>query len=151
MENPEIIDKLSSLMKLDIDAVKAYEKALDKISEKDVHDEIGKYRDDHVRHIDTISGIIRELGGTPPERTTDIRGVFLTGTSMLMGITGTEGALKALETGEKLTNKSYEDATDQPFPKEILNTLELHFRDEQRHLRFITHALDIKVWERRAA
>lgn len=151
MENSEIINKLSSLMKLDIDAVKAYEKALDKIKEKDVHDEIEKYRDDHVRHVDTISGIIKELGGTVPERTTDIRGLFLTGTSMLMGITGTEGALKALESGEKITNKSYDDATNQSFPKEILNTLEYHYRDEQRHIRFITHALDVKIWERKAA
>ncbi|MDO5576477.1 MAG: ferritin-like domain-containing protein [Fibrobacter sp.] len=150
MDNIEAADKLSSLMKLDIDAVKAYEKALENIDNREVYDEIAKYRDDHVRHVDVLTHMIRDLGSVPPKRTTDIRGLFLTGASMLMGISGTSGALKALQTGEKMTNKSYENATNQPFPKEIRNRLESFFLDEQRHLRYITHALDMKIWEKPA-
>ena len=90
MEKSEIIDKLSSLLKLDVDAVQSYEKTLEKIDEKDLYDQIALFRDDHVRHVDDLSAVIEKLSGTPPERTPDIRGYFLKGATMLQNLMGTE-------------------------------------------------------------
>ncbi|MFP4162929.1 MAG: ferritin-like domain-containing protein [Chitinispirillaceae bacterium] len=147
MENKEIIKKLSSLMKLDYDATQAYEKALDNISDMDIKARIRKYHDDHMRHVDNLSDIITGLGGTPPERSSDIRGLFLSGVAALQGITGTGGALKSLQSGEKITNKSYNDAVHQDFPLDIKNVLEGNFRDEQIHMEYINSMLETKPYK----
>jgi rubrerythrin len=147
MELKETIEKLSSLMKLDIDAIEGYENALKKISQKEVYDQILKFRDDHIRHVDNIADIIVSLGGTPPSRTPDLRGVFLGGTTILQGLTGTEGAIKALQTGEKLTNKSYADAVGQGFPLEIKTILQTNYEDEKNHLNYINSAIETRIWD----
>ncbi len=147
MEKRDIIEKLSSLMKLDYDAAQAYESSIERIDDPLIRERIQAYHDDHLRHVDNISEIIISLGGTPPERSTGIRGLFLSGAAALQGITGTGGALKALQTGEKITNKSYNDAVHQDFPLDIKTVLEKNFRDEQRHIEYINTTLENKTWK----
>lgn len=147
MENKEIVEKLSSLMKLDYDAAQAYEKAIENISETDIKAKIRKYHDDHMRHVDNLSDLITRFGGTPPERSTGIRGLFLSGTTALTGLTGTGGALRGLQSGEKITNRSYSDAVHQDFPLDVKTVLENNFRDEQVHIDYINGMLETKPYK----
>jgi rubrerythrin len=61
---------------------------------------------------------------------------------------GTEGALRAMVTNEKLTNASYEAALHDVTDAELREVLQGHKDDEQRHLEYVQNALDHRLWER---
>ncbi len=143
MENKDIIDELKSLVQLDIDATRAYSQAMDAIDIKFIKDSLDDFRNDHERHIYNLSPIITELGGTPPEKSPDLKGFLIAGFTMIRSQTGTEGALNAMETNEKLTNKNYGEACSKDFPGHILTQLQANYSDEQRHLAFIQQHLKI--------
>jgi uncharacterized protein (TIGR02284 family) len=141
-----LINKLKSLMVLDVDAIGAYDKAIENIFDNDLKTQISLFRTDHERHVDSLETLIKSLGGVPPERKPDMRGAFLGGLTSLQGIIGTEGALKALQGGEKLTNKDYGEAVTWDVSPEIHSILEKNYSDEQKHLRFVNNAINDKVW-----
>jgi uncharacterized protein (TIGR02284 family) len=142
MKNDNLIDKLCNLAQLDIDAVHAYNQALEQISDSTVYKNIASFRDDHVRHIEDLSEEIRKKGGEPPEQTQDFKGYIIEGFTSLRSITGTHGALKAMETNEVLTNKTYKEALDHnDLPDETRKIIEKNYSDEKRHLEYIRKAL----------
>lgn len=149
MDISELVEKLKSLMVLDIDAISSYDTAISKLVDGDLRTEVISVREDHKRHVNSLEALIISLGGTPPERRTDIRGIFLGGATILQSITGTEGALKALQSGEKLTNKDYGEAVTWTIASEIKAILEKNYHDEQRHLRFVNNVISDRVWEKR--
>ena len=148
----DIIDNLVSLCNLDNDAIKSYDIALKKITEQDIHETIKTFRDDHVRHVDSLTRIITGLGGShPPPLGGDIRGLFLSSATLLQSSIGSEGALRGLQGGEKVTNRSYEDAVAQNFPPDILSVLSRNYQDEKVHLDKITEMINSRAWEHRQA
>jgi uncharacterized protein (TIGR02284 family) len=147
MDIKETIDRLTKLTQLDIDAVQAYEQAIERVDATDIRMNLGSFKADHERHISELSQAIRELGGEPPERSPDVKGVLLEGFTALRSVTGIEGALKAMRTNEKLTNKSYEDALKMDLAPAVQELVRRNREDERRHLEYIEHALDNRIWE----
>ncbi len=150
MDNSELIEKLSSLMKIDIDASKTYEKVIEKIRDNDVKDHLIKFKNDHLNHIESLESTIRKLGGTPPKRDIDLKGLFLTGAVLLDQLFNSENALRALKTGEEVINKAYDQSVTKEIPADIRSLLDIHNRDELEHLRYISYAIDIRVWDKAA-
>lgn len=144
----DLAKKLYKLAQLDIDAVNAYEQALKNIEHAGIHTQISTFRDDHVRHINELSVVIRTLGSEPPERTLDIKGVLIAGFTVIRSAMGTEGALKAMQGNEKLTNSTYADALSWDLTPEIRTLLEKNYADEKRHLEYINNVLATKAWEK---
>lgn len=151
MERSEIIDRLNDLIKLDIDASRAYGQALGAVDSLDIKSRLSAYREDHDRHATELQAAVRGLGGAPAEMTPDIKGYFIEGFTALRGMTGTEGALKAMQTNERLTNSRYKDAIGDlvDAPAEIRVLLDRNYADERRHLEYIDRALDTRAWESR--
>lgn len=148
----DIIDNLISLCNLDNDAIKSYDIALEKVSEQDISLKIKAFRDDHVRHVESLTRIITGLGGAhPAPGGGDIRGLFLGAITALQSSFGTEGALKGLQGGEKITTSSYENAVGQDFPPDLLSVLSRNYQDEKVHLEQITNMIDSRAWEHRQA
>jgi uncharacterized protein (TIGR02284 family) len=143
MNDREVTKKLNSLIQLDIDAIRAYDQALGGIDaeDEDIRDALEEYRGDHERHIQVLSGIVRDFGGEPPERSPDFQGFLLQGFTAIRSATGTEGALKAMERNERITNDKYNDARSWDLGAEIQEVIEGNFMDEQTHLEFIEEAL----------
>lgn len=146
MNNAEIAKKLTKLAQLDIDAVEAYNQAIESIDNTKLHQAISRFRDDHIRHIDELSAAIHALGEEPPKRTQDIKGFLIEGFTAIRSATGLEGALKAMRTNEKLTNNAYEDALSWELPPDIKALIEKNRSDEKRHLDFIENALEKQLW-----
>jgi uncharacterized protein (TIGR02284 family) len=138
-----VIEVLSDLVQLDVDATYAYEQALKQIDDKKIYADIEGFRDDHLRHIDELSALIKELGGTPPDKSRDLKGFVIEGFTALRSVTGTKGALSAMEGNEKLTNKNYQSAIDDnpDFSTRVMNLLKKNYGDEQRHLHYIQSTL----------
>jgi uncharacterized protein (TIGR02284 family) len=136
-----MLDKLNSLIQLDIDAVYCYDEAIKRIEDDDIATTLQEYRGDHERHIDDLSEIVTSNGGKAPKRSPDIQGILLQGMTALRSAIGTEGALKAMETNEKKTNEEYGKARSWDVPPSIHDVLEKNFDDEKRHLAFVQSQL----------
>ncbi|HAR63420.1 MAG: hypothetical protein DKM50_09595 [Candidatus Margulisiibacteriota bacterium] len=148
MNKKEIIDKLISLMQTDFDAARSYEQALDQIDEPEIHRQIAEFHSDHERHIKNLSDRILDLGEAPPQLIRDLKGFFIEGFTVLRSVTGTEGALRALESNEKLINRNYQEVADLDMPLIIKNQVKLNFNDEKKHLQYISQAIVDRLWER---
>ena len=141
MNRDDILDNLEKLIQLDVDATHAYDQAIKNVDEPVIKDKLIQFQADHRKHIDLLSAKVLELGGTPPELTSDFKGFFISGFTALRSLTGTKGALEAMETNERLTTSRYEEACKWDFPVDISAIVRSNFADEQRHLAFIREAI----------
>jgi uncharacterized protein (TIGR02284 family) len=143
MENREIIDRLSSLMKLDYDAVLAYERAVASVKSGEVQDALRRIRQDHERHVRELGDAIRREGGEPPELSKAVHGVFLEGIAAVTGAIGERPVLSACETGEKYVNYKYRQAAGEELPSRVMVMVEKNYADERRHLSYIERRLAV--------
>jgi len=148
MDTAQIVKKLRSLVQLDIDAIHAYEKAIEKIDIKKVKDQLVEYKKDHMHHVENLSAFISGYGEDVPKFSPDFKGILIEGLTAFRSITGTEGALKAMKSNEELTNKTYDEALSWELPANIRDTVQQNRDDERRHLEYIEMALEKRVWER---
>lgn len=149
MDNKTLVKHLHSLAQLDVDAFHAYGQAIEKVDYEPVRDQLSVYREEHRNHYDELSRVIRHKGGEPPKFTKDFKGYMIEGMTSLRSITGIKGALEAMETNEKLTNKHYERAaSNKEMPPEVGDMLSTFHQDEQRHLSFVQETLRDKPWEK---
>jgi rubrerythrin len=141
MTRDEILTQLEKLIQLDVDATHAYDQAIKNVDEQVIKDKLLLFQGDHRRHIDLLSAKVLELGGTPPELASDFKGFFISGFTALRSLTGTKGALEAMETNEKLTTSKYQDAVQLVWPTDITSLIQSNLSDEQRHLAFVREAI----------
>lgn len=147
VETKKLIDQLEDTRQLDIDAVEAYGEAIKRIDHATIRDRLIEFRADHERHITELDGCIRQLGGMPKKRKADLKGFLIEGFTALRSAIGIEGALKAMRSNEKLTNRRYGEAVTHGFPADIQRILENGRDDEKRHLAYIEDCLAQKTWE----
>ena len=150
MDNKEIARELKSLCKIDIDAFFAYTETFRHIDAPDAKKNVERFRDDHERHIKDLSDEIRSLGEEPPKFSRDFKGYVLDVFTKVRSLTGTEGSMKALRSGEETTNKKYGEAVKLGFPDRILTLINRNFKDEQGHLSYIEQAIRNQVWKKAA-
>ena len=144
MNKEEILDHLQKLIHLDVDATHAYDQAIKNVSEQVIKDKLILFQGDHRKHVELLSAKVVELGGTPPELTQDFKGFFISGFTALRSLTGTRGALEAMETNERLTTSKYEEASKLVFPADVASIIQANLSDELRHLSFIREALSTR-------
>lgn len=128
------IDVLNDLIQLDHDAVQAYKQAIEKIDDVAARTDLESFQADHERHIAELSQSVRMMGGEPERAGRDLKGVLLEGLTALRSVTGTTGALRAMRTNERLTNRTYERALDAKLPAAARDVVARGREDERRHL-----------------
>lgn len=141
MERQEVIDRLNSLIQLDVDAVEAYEQAIKHVKHDDIRMRLAEFQEDHRGHIQNLTAAVRRLDGQPVKESPDLRGYLLEGFTALRSISGTKGALEAMESNEKLTNRRYSEAVDLDLPDELRKLVRSNLADEQRHIQYIEEVL----------
>lgn len=145
MERDEAVDKLGDLLKLDVDAIHAYDDAIEKIDLEDVRTQLGKFRDDHQRHVSELTTLIRGMGAEAPTPDRDFKGYFIEGMTSMRSAMGTDSALKAMRQNEQLTNRRYEDAMSWALPTDAHEFIRRGYEDERKHLAYIEQALSVGV------
>jgi len=150
MDPSQIIDRLNDLLRLDRDAVGAYDAAIHRIDVESIRASLRSFKDDHLRHIAELSEQVRRHGGVPAEHP-DAKGFILKGFTAVTSMMGNEAALRAMQGNEKLTNTSYANALRENWPPPIREVIERNYRDEQRHLAYIEDALRNRIWEQGGA
>jgi len=143
----KVVEKLNSLIKLDVDAVHAYDQAIEACEILTIKDTLTEFRNDHERHIHDLSQQVTRLGGTPEVRR-DLKGFVIEGFTALMS-QGDRSALMAMRGNEELTNRMYQAALEnEDLPAEVRTVLERNYADEQRHVAWIKNQLNIHVWDK---
>jgi len=141
MNRDDVLDNLQKLIQLDVDATHAYDQAIKNVSEQVIKEKLVAFQAEHRNHIDLLSAKVQELGGTPPELTSDFKGFIITGFTALRSLTGTKGALEAMETNERLMNSRYSEAAKLDYPPDVISLVQSNLADEQRHLSFVREAI----------
>jgi uncharacterized protein (TIGR02284 family) len=150
METAKVVDKLNDLIKLDVDAIHAYDQAISSCTMDELKRGLGGFRADHDRHVRDLSDCVRALGGQPDVRR-DLKGFFISGFTAIVS-QGDHSSLLAMQTNEEVTNSYYRRALElENLSPDIRSLLERNYADEQRHLSWIKDQLAARVWERRAA
>jgi len=140
----ELSDLLYSLIELDLDAVTAYEAAIEKLSDAGVKTQLGRFLNDHERHVAELVPELEKLGKDAPKGP-DVKAVLAKGKVVIGGIFGDRAILSAMKTNEDDTNTAYERACDRhdltPLLSEILKR---GLSDERRHRRYIEDCLAVQ-------
>lgn len=141
----DMVEKLGDLLRLDVDAVNAYNEAIEKIESSELRSSLSEYRDDHQRHVRDLTVSIERLGHQAPEPSGDFKGKLIEGMTKLRSSMGDEQAMKAMHQNEEITNKAYSHAAAEAWPTDILDVVEQGFADERRHLQWIEQRLSVGV------
>ncbi len=147
MDSEEISRELSSLARLDTDAVHAYDAAIANVDALELRRELVRFRGDHDRHARELRGVIRRFGGEAPSASLDFKGFVLEGFTAVRSATGTEGALKAMKASEALASRAYSRALALDLPADVKALVQSALGDELRHLRTIEQGLVSRAWE----
>jgi uncharacterized protein (TIGR02284 family) len=150
MDTPKVLDKLNDLIKLDVDAVHAYDQAISGCKMDELKRRLTEFRGDHDRHIRDLSECVRQLGGQP-EVQQDWKGFLIEGFTAIVS-QGDHSSLVAMQGNEELTNSSYRKALElEDLSPDVRALLERNYSDEQKHLSWIKDQIQARVWERKAA
>jgi uncharacterized protein (TIGR02284 family) len=141
VKDKELIEALSRLVQLDIDAVHAYEQAVKEIDDPIIKERLLKFQSDHRRHISGLSEKIEDLGGQPPEPSRDFKGFLIEAFTAIRSFTGLKGALKALKITEEITNRYYGEVVSWEVPTAVKEVLRTYFSEEKVHLDYISSNL----------
>lgn len=141
MNDKNLIEAMSNLVQLDIDAVHAYDQAVKEIADTIIRDRLLKFQDEHRHHISGLSKQIKNLGGQPPERSQDLKGYVIEAFTAIRSFTGLNGALNAMKTTEEITNRYYSEVVSWEAPTEVKELLRTYFSEEKIHLDYISSNL----------
>jgi uncharacterized protein (TIGR02284 family) len=140
------IEELNELIRWDIDAVGAYNEAIDAAKEPTIRDPLTQFRKDHQRHIEELSQIVRRIGGKPVEKA-DLKGIVRKTMTKVAGLVGVESVLRAMKSNEEAVNKAYSHHLSFDWPRDIAEQIRRNFADEQRHLEWVVRTLEARSWE----
>jgi rubrerythrin len=74
--------------------------------------------------------------------------MFIKGMTAIQSMAGDEMALKAMQTNERLTNRTYQEALDDAdLPDDVREIVARNRADEARHLTWVEKALAERLWE----
>ena len=141
MSNKELVERLTALTHLDIDAILAHDQALSALEAGSLHRALEACKEDHVRHIEALSHLLFNHGGKPPAFAADLKGFLLEGMTAVMSQVGARTALLALVGSESLTVSGYKAHAAAALPADVRAIVERGHEDEKRHLATVKAAL----------
>lgn len=133
----EQVKTLQELVKLDYDAIEAYDAAIERLDDRASQEKLAEFRDDHVRHTANLGGLLQGLGADVPDGP-DAKRLLTEGKVVIAGLGGDKAVLRAMQANEKVTNETYEKAQKlDGLDAATRDTLAANFEDEKRHKAWI--------------
>lgn len=139
-----VVDKLNKLIQLDYDAIEAYGAAVEKLQNHGYKEQIAKFGQDHVRHVEVLSALVDGYGGVAATGP-DLKRLLTKGKVVIADLVGGDRAiLMAMVANEEVTNKTYEEALNdlgavKPETREIVAA---NLADERRHRAWMQQQLE---------
>lgn len=144
--NQQYIDTLNELLKGEHMAMQVYEKTKKIQEDTQVQEMLSKFAQDHQRHIDLLSQRVKELGGTPQDKT-GFPGIMVDVTTTINAIQGPKHLLKQLYDGEDKGIHSYEDRIDEldPVSQYVVKGI---MAEDHEHLKYFKARMEEEKKER---
>lgn len=142
--NDEIVDELNDLIRLDHDAIEAYQAAIDRLEDANARAKLQEFMQDHVRHTENLDKLVRQHGGTPKQKT-DVKVMLTKGKVVLANLAGDKAILGAMLANEEVTNKRYEKALKtKGLDAATRQVVEGNLEDERRHREWLKTQVDAR-------
>ena len=129
----EFTKLVTDLIYLERDAIAAYDSSIERLSDATLREQIARFKDDHLQHLDVLNEMAREAGADAPTEG-DAKQMLTTGKIAMADLMGDGAILKAMKTNEDDTVTAYERAAsrDDAQPKSVA-FFEKALSDEMRH------------------
>lgn len=138
----DFVDMLNNLIRLDFDAIDAYEAAAARLERRGDAEQLRAFQADHERHTREVAALVRDLGGTPASAG-GAKSLLTTGKVLLADLVGDKAILMAMKTNEDDTNTAYERAIRHGGKSIAANEiLQRNLGDERRHRTWIEEAIN---------
>ena len=128
-----VVDHLTNLYKHDLAACEVYETILKHITDESIKNKIQGFLEDHKRHAQDLSDVIQDQKGERPSDWRDLKGVLLELYTQVRSMTGQTGALKALQTAEKIVLDQYREAFFEFTDSQMIDLVKKNLHDEEKH------------------
>jgi rubrerythrin len=136
-------DLLLNLYKHDVAACDVYKEVLPHIEDSEIKERITEFLHDHQEHVKNLENAYRNITGELPPRGIDVKGTVLFGYTSIRSMTGQVGALKALQTTEKVLLKRYQGAAEEGknCSPEVIKIINKGINDENKHNEYVDYHL----------
>jgi rubrerythrin len=143
MGTAEVVADLNDLLQLEHDAVQGYNLAIGQIEDAAHLRTLEGFRDDHQRHIEEISRLIRERNSLPVQLPHLPTGPMKAAMQALATPGGDREVLMAFKTNEGQVRDRYRDLVAKPYPAEVLDVLRRASEDEEVHYTWVLETLEL--------
>lgn len=106
----EFTELVTNLIYLERDAIAAYDASIERLSDEGFRQQVARFKDDHLQHLDVLQEMAREAGANAPAEG-DAKQMLTTGKIALADLMGDGAILKAMRTNEEDTVTAYERAS----------------------------------------
>ncbi|NBU20759.1 ferritin-like domain-containing protein [bacterium] len=149
--NQPLIDRLISLVLLDIDAIHAYDQAINNIESLTVKNQFLQFKYDHERHVQNLTSSLHQLGAQAPEYRREFKGYSFSKFKSPESSKDLEEILHIMKENEQYTNMTYDGVLSYEIPDELRTLIKNNRDDERRHLKYIRSCIDSRIWEQKEA
>jgi hypothetical protein len=134
--------ELNDLLQLDVDAVAAYTLAIAALRRDTFRETLLRFRGDHQRHVEDLSALIRDHGGTPIKLPHIPTGVFKLAVQAVGVPAGDWAVLLAFKTNEAQVRDKYARHAAAVHAPDIAALLRRNAEDEERHYAWVMESLE---------
>lgn len=127
-----LVGELNDLLQLDYDAVAAYTLALKELDDPAHQETVRRFKADHERHIEELTGLVRKYGGVPMPMP-HLSGVFKAAVQGALAAASDAKVVTAFRANEVQSRDKYRRAIARQHPADVQDVLIRASRDEQRH------------------
>lgn len=140
-ETPLVVE-LADLLAFDLDAAGAYEAALERLESTAFRLVIERFAEDHARHADELTRLVRGYDGPPAGAAEGRDGPFTIALRSLRPGAGDREIILALKAGERAGRDRYRRAAQRGCSPEVAAVLRRASNDEAAHYVWALEALD---------
>jgi rubrerythrin len=124
---------VTNLIQLERDAIAAYDKAIEKLSDPAKAEKVREFREDHLRHVRELESAAKDLNAEIPADT-DAKAMLTTGKVSMASLAGDDTILSAMSTNESDTIAAYRHGCEnESLPPSLQPMLRRALEDEERH------------------
>jgi rubrerythrin len=129
----DFFDALKDLVELELDAIGAYQAAIDRLDSEEYKKQLEKFKSQHLKHVEELSKYLNNNNKDVPKEPSTKQ--WLTkGKTILASLIGDKTILKAMHSNEEDTNTAYERMNNRnDVPSDIKDQLSNFFSDEKNH------------------
>ncbi|GAB3677951.1 hypothetical protein GCM10028792_18970 [Salinisphaera aquimarina] len=129
----DLIDLLHDLIKLDYDAIDAYDAAIERLDDSKAKEALAGFRKDHERHIADLSPHLSGMGSDVPSDS-GAKSILTEDKVKVASLIGDSAILIAMATNEAETEAAYRSASERDDIDTMLRAkFEQGLADESRH------------------